>query len=126
MPTVSKGNRPIKKYQRTHSSSKNASDTFAEYITLSVVSGTSDSTIASVVRNAFAPLSFLQFPRVEILSELDFAFDHAIIARVGTEKGGSSFLGAIMDLLLPQRVVDSFRRIAKALKGYTRPTVRLT
>ena len=64
-------NRPIKKYQRTHSSSKNASDTFAEYITLSVVWGTSDSTIASVFRNAFAPISFLQFPRVEILSDLD-------------------------------------------------------
>ena len=34
---------------------------------LSVVSGTSDSTIASVFRNAFAPISFLQFPRVELL-----------------------------------------------------------
>ena len=40
--------------------------------------------------------------------------------------GESSLIGAVMDLLLPQWVVDSFRRIAKALKGYARPTVRLT
>ena len=41
-----------------------------------------DIPIASVFRIALAPISFLQFPRVEILSELDFEFDHAIIARV--------------------------------------------
>ena len=34
-------------------------------------------------------IRFPQFSRVEILSDLDFAFDHAIIARVVTEKGGS-------------------------------------
>ena len=60
-------NRPIKKYQRTHSSSKNASDMLAEYIRLSVVSRTSDSIIASVFRNASRLSAFF--------SSLDQRFD---------------------------------------------------
>ena len=81
-----------------------------------------DFNIASVLRIALAPYQVCKSLPFLTEGPVCYLCAHEIIAMVFFHScwGGSTYLGAVMDGLLPRSVMDAIRRTAKSLKGYAR------